>query len=69
MFGSYSNWTTYHRRLFIICLSLLDVDTACGFLKDISITPTCDIASKMVIVITLLSVQCLWLVFLFRERP
>jgi hypothetical protein len=43
----------------------LDDDTACGFFKDMSITPACEILPpKMVIVI--LSAQYPWLDFLFE---
>ena len=45
----------------------LDVDT--GFLKDISITPACDIAPKMVIVIPLAVGTMLLAGVPFREWP
>jgi hypothetical protein len=47
----------------------LDVDTAYGFLKDISITPACDIAPKMVIVIPLAVGTMLLAGVPFREWP
>jgi hypothetical protein len=50
-------------------LLFLDIDVACGFFKDISITPACDMAPKIVIVIPL-AVGTMPLAGVpFRERP
>jgi len=47
----------------------LDIDAACGFFKDIFITPACDMAPKIVIVIPL-AVGTMPLAGVpFRERP
>jgi uncharacterized membrane protein len=45
----------------------LDVDTACGFFKQISMTPACDMAPQVAIVYRLPLVQCLLLAWLFQR--
>jgi hypothetical protein len=44
-----SNSTTYHHRPCVTCLSLLWYWTACGLLKNISITSAYDMAPKIVV--------------------
>jgi hypothetical protein len=51
--SSCSNATIHHHCHRIICLPLLDIDAACGFFKDISISPACDMVPKIGIVIPL----------------